>query len=185
MQLETGSKIVQMRSGGSHTCDELRGGGDDSSRKTSFPGVLGALIVYEVVLGHLAAAKLLYSCILPLSSAICGAILCLRLGVPEFKAPSTNPPAALPGCLGCRTGTISPMMWTRQFAMPGKAQGDVGSDTLKTYLLSIHHPDNMGGKNADTMSIKGLSAGRAFLCSSSSQQEAALDKTLSAALMAD
>lgn len=62
---------------------------------------------------------------------------------------------------------------------------DVGSDTLKTYLLSTHHPDNMGGKNADTTSIKGLSAGRAFLCSSSSQQEAALDKTLSAALMAD
>lgn len=66
----------------------------------------------------------------------------------------------------------------------GQAE-DVGSDTLKPYLLSIHHPDNMGGKSTDTTSIKSLSAGRAFLCSSLSQQAAALDKTLSAVLMAD
>lgn len=66
----------------------------------------------------------------------------------------------------------------------GRAE-DVGSDTLKPYLLSTHHPDNMGGKSADTTSFKGLSAGRAFHYSSSSQQEAALDKTLSAVLMAD
>ena len=37
----------------------------------------------------------------------------------------------------------------------GQAE-DVGNDTLKPYLLSIHHPDNMGGKSADTTSIKGL-----------------------------
>jgi len=66
----------------------------------------------------------------------------------------------------------------------GQAE-EVGSETLKPCLLSMHHPDDMGGKSADTTSIKGLSAGRAFLCSSSSQQEAALDKALSAALMAD
>lgn len=38
---------------------------------------------------------------------------------------------------------------------------DVRSDTLKPYLLSTHHPDNMGGKSEDTTHIKGLSAGRA------------------------
>lgn len=63
--------------------------------------------------------------------------------------------------------------------------GDVGSDTLNPYLSSVHHPDNMGGESTDATSIKGFSAGKAFLCSSSSQQEATLDKTLSAALMAD
>lgn len=66
----------------------------------------------------------------------------------------------------------------------GQAE-DVGSDTLNPFLLSICHPDNMGGESTDAASIKGFSAGKAFLCSSSSQQEATLDKTLSAALMAD
>lgn len=65
----------------------------------------------------------------------------------------------------------------------GQAE-DVGIDTLNPYVLSSHHPDDMAGESADA-SIRGFSAGKAFLCSSSSQQEATLDKTLSAALMAD
>lgn len=64
----------------------------------------------------------------------------------------------------------------------GQAE-DVGSDTLNPCLLSIHHPDNRGGKMPLALKVSLL--GKAFLCSSSSQQEATLDKTLSAALMAD
>lgn len=119
------------------------------------------------------------------------AILCLHLG--EVLVSQWPPQTLLQHCQDAPGGEhrdrdhTSHAMDEEVFhgrQSTGQAE-DVGSDRLNPSLLSVHHPDNMGGKSTDATSIKGFSAGKAFLCSSSSQQEATLDKTLSAALMAD
>lgn len=123
------------------------------------PGVLGALTLYGLVLGHLSAAQLLCSSTLSPSSDICRAILCLHLGDPDFKAAPHEPfcsTTRLPwmqdkDCISHDMDEA--ILHARQST--GQAE-DVGSDTLKPYLLSIQHPDNMGGKSTDTTSIKSL-----------------------------
>lgn len=82
-------------------------------------------------------------------------------------------------CTGCGMGSAHPAMCTVQFSVLGAE--DMGSVALKLHFSFIHHPDSMGGKSAGAESCEALSAGRAFLHSHSSQQEAALDKTYSSA----